>query len=173
MPSKPAKKRPRRRVTPKAPSKREGQKAQKDKRVRLIADMLITAQYIPHVTPAELADQWGITPHEVEVMASETARYLRLRLSDDDILGATLLGGLQTIFANAVGKNEAGDAVKAALAIIGIRPKLWTDGSGGANAPPETFELELALVDEARRAAETNEAPAIHAPPPPAEGPAP
>ena len=160
-------------------TKRAQQKIQKDKRFRLILDILITGQYVTHVTPTNLAEQWDLSVKEVEDMASDAARALRLQIADDDILGVTLLGGLQTIFAAAIDKGESGDAVKSALAIVGIKEKLWKAGqrqdhTTGVDMVAETMAIELALVDEARAAAAQNEAPAP-APPPPAqpEGPSP
>lgn len=140
--------------------KRAELKAEKDKHIRLLMDILITGQYVTHVTSATLAEQWGVTKHCVEDLASEAARFLRLRLADDDILGVTLIGGLQGLFATAVDKSSTGDAVKSALAIVGIKDKLWKTGTGrGETGDPEALPLELALVDEARAAAAQNEAP--------------
>lgn len=160
--------------------KRQEGKAEKDKRIRLLLDIISTGQYVTHVTPSTLAKQWGIGQHNVEEMAAEAARFIRMRMADDDILGATLLGGLQTIFASAVSGGEAGDAVKSALAIVGIKEKLWKVGqagydcTNGVDMAAETMALELSLVDEARAAAAANEAaPAPPQPPPVDEGPKP
>jgi hypothetical protein len=154
--------------------RRQEGKAEKDKRIRLLLDIIATGQYVTHVTPSTLAKQWGIGQHNVEEMAAEAARFIRMRMADDDILGATLLGGLQTIFASAVSGGEAGDAVKSALAIVGIKEKLWkvgpaADYTHGVDMAAETMALELSLVDEARAAAASNEAAPVAPPPPPAD----
>lgn len=141
------------------------QRDEKDKRVRLLMDMLMTGQYIPYITPTELGKQWDMQAHNVEIMAGQAARFLRLRLADDDVIGVTLLGGLQVCFARSVEDKETGDAVKAALGILGIRNKMGIEKrhiDGGSRS--ETFEVELSLIDEARRAAAENDGPAPASP---------
>ena len=143
------------------------EKNEKDKRVRLLCDIISTGQYIPYITPTELGKQWGLSRHSVEGMAAQAARHIRLCLSEDDIVGSTLLSGLQLCFAKAVEKNQTGDVVKAALGIVGIREKFgFEKRRTDMDKRSETFEVELALIDEARRAAEENAAPA----PPPKPG---
>lgn len=106
-------------------------------RVEHIAQMIARGQYVTGDTAHELAKIWNLQSFNyIEHLAGEARRLLDARLDKSrDSLIAEAMVTLQTARRIAIEEGKPGDAVKAALAILGVADKYYTSMTSPVDTP--------------------------------------
>lgn len=138
--------------------------ALKDERVIHLMNLLSLGQYIPHLTPRELAKEWGYATHAtVEHMASEAARILRMVNLKTEMIVGTTLAMMGSITQLAIAKGDYKTALAGLIAKQGMSERYialgWDKDVIDTTAEEKEDEREITLraILPHRLAAEANE----------------
>ena len=82
--------------------------------------LMVTGNYITHVTATRLAIEWGIAPNTVEHYACEASRRLRATTSESPELRARIKANMEVITALALKSKRLRDAIEAQRLLLGV-----------------------------------------------------
>lgn len=103
---------------PKSP--RRPRRGKTEERVSHLMTLMVTGNYITHVSAARLAVEWGIAPNTVEHYACEASRRLRALVGNSEDLRARIKANMEVVTALALKSKKYRDAIEAQRVLLGV-----------------------------------------------------
>jgi len=100
------------------PRRRRGGKT--EERIRHLITLMVSGNYITHITPARLAIEWGVAPNTVEHYACEASRRLRATTTESPELRARIKANMEVITVLALKSKRLRDAIEAQRLLLGV-----------------------------------------------------